>query len=130
MFTTFFYELRKAQVPVSLKEYLALMEAMRQGIADYSVEDFYYLSRACLVKDERNLDRFDRVFGTVFKGLAALPDDRVTLVHGAPGGSTRSVDGPSVERGLVGRSLGDVLACGGSLVTRPHFNLRPRVPHL
>lgn len=69
MFTTFFYELRKAQVPVSLKEYLALMEAMRQGIADYSVEDFYYLSRTCLVKDERNLDKFDQVFGHVFKGL-------------------------------------------------------------
>ena len=73
MFTTFFYELRKAQVPVSLTEYLALMEAMRQGIADYSVEDFYYLSRACLVKDERNIDRFDRVFAHVFKGLEASP---------------------------------------------------------
>src|SRR5690349_22897541 len=69
MFTTFFYELRKAQVPVSLKEYLALMEAMQKGVADYSVEDFYYLSRTCLVKDERNLDRFDQVFGHVFKGL-------------------------------------------------------------
>jgi uncharacterized protein len=69
MFTTFFYELRKAQVPVSLKEYLMLMEAMRQGIAAYSIEEFYYLARSCLVKDERNLDRFDQVFGHVFKGL-------------------------------------------------------------
>ncbi|UEM20170.1 VWA domain-containing protein [Skermanella mucosa] len=74
MFTNFFYELRKAQVPVSLKEYLALMEAMRQGIADYSVEDFYYLSRTCLVKDERNLDKFDQVFGHVFKGLESTGD--------------------------------------------------------
>ena len=74
MFTTFFYELRKAQVPVSLKEYLALMEAMRQGIADYSVEDFYYLSRTCLVKDERNIDRFDQVFSHVFKGLEGVAD--------------------------------------------------------
>ena len=74
MFTTFFYELRKAQVPVSLKEYLALMEAMQQGIADYSVEDFYYLSRTCLVKDERNIDRFDRVFSHVFKGLESVAD--------------------------------------------------------
>ena len=74
MFTTFFYELRKAQVPVSLKEYLALMEAMRQGIADYSVEDFYYLSRTCLVKDERNIDRFDQVFSPVFKGLEGVAD--------------------------------------------------------
>jgi uncharacterized protein len=74
MFTTFFYELRKAQVPVSLKEYLALMEAMRQGIADYSVEDFYYLSRTCLVKDERNIDRFDQVFSHVFKGLEGVAE--------------------------------------------------------
>ncbi|MFC7331833.1 vWA domain-containing protein [Rhodocista pekingensis] len=69
MFTTFFYELRKAQVPVSLKEYLALMEAMQAHVAAYSIDDFYYLCRAVLVKDERNLDRFDQVFGQVFKGL-------------------------------------------------------------
>lgn len=69
MFTGFFYDLRKAGVPVSLKEYLALMEAMQAGIAGYAVEDFYYLSRAILVKDERNLDKFDRVFAAVFKGL-------------------------------------------------------------
>ncbi|HYD31421.1 MAG TPA: VWA domain-containing protein [Azospirillaceae bacterium] len=72
MFTTFFFELRKARVPVSLKEYLTLMEAMKRGLADYRVEDFYYLSRSCLVKDERNLDRFDQVFGQVFKGLDRL----------------------------------------------------------
>ncbi|ACI98335.1 vWA domain-containing protein [Rhodospirillum centenum] len=71
MFTTFFYELRKAQVPVSLKEYLALMEAMQAHVAAYSIDDFYYLCRAVLVKDERNLDRFDQVFGQVFKGLEA-----------------------------------------------------------
>jgi uncharacterized protein with von Willebrand factor type A (vWA) domain len=69
MFTTFFYELRRAQIPVSLKEYLALMEAMKAHVASYRVEDFYYLARAILVKDERNLDRFDQVFGHVFKGL-------------------------------------------------------------
>ncbi|MFP5512947.1 MAG: VWA domain-containing protein, partial [Alphaproteobacteria bacterium] len=69
MFTSFFFDLRKAGVPVSLTEYLTLMEAMKQGAASFRVEDFYYLSRACLVKDERNLDRFDRVFGATFKGL-------------------------------------------------------------
>ena len=56
-------------MPVSLREYLTLLEAMGTGVADYSVDDFYYLSRSCLVKDETNLDRFDRVFGHVFKGL-------------------------------------------------------------
>jgi uncharacterized protein with von Willebrand factor type A (vWA) domain len=84
MFTTFFYELRKAQVPVSLKEYLALMEAMRQGIADYSVEDFYYLSRTCLVKDERNIDRFDQVFSHVFKGLEGVADGAAPVTAEIP----------------------------------------------
>ena len=69
MFVTFFQELRQAGVPVTLREYLTLMEAMEQDLASRRVEDFYYLSRATLVKDERNLDKFDRVFGQVFKGL-------------------------------------------------------------
>src|SRR3546814_12743149 len=47
---------------------------MQEGVADHSVDDFYYLSRATLVKDERNLDRFDRVFGHVFRGLEAAED--------------------------------------------------------
>ncbi len=69
MLATFFHELRAAGVPVTLREYLTLMEAMEQDLADRRVESFYYLSRAALVKDERNLDKFDRVFGHVFKGL-------------------------------------------------------------
>src|ERR1700761_7334806 len=69
MFETFFHELKQAGVPVTLREYLTLMEAMQRDIAGRRVEDFYYLSRAALVKDERNLDKFDRVFGHVFKGL-------------------------------------------------------------
>ncbi|WP_413205294.1 vWA domain-containing protein [Rhodospirillum sp. A1_3_36] len=69
MFLSLFLELRAAKVPVTLNEYLMLLEAMEANVAAYSVEDFYHLSRATLVKDERNLDRFDRVFGQVFKGL-------------------------------------------------------------
>src|SRR5579872_4246458 len=69
MFATFFHELRAAGVPVTLREYLTLMEAMERDLAGRRLEDFYYLSRAALVKDERNLDKFDRVFGHVFKGL-------------------------------------------------------------
>src|ERR1700726_3467124 len=69
MFATFFQELKQAGVPVTLREYLTLMEAMDKDLAGRRIEDFYYLSRATLVKDERNLDRFDRVFGHVFKGL-------------------------------------------------------------
>src|SRR5690606_15261216 len=74
MFVTFFHELKSAGVPVSLREYLTLMEAMERDLASRRVEDFYYLSRAALVKDERNLDKFDRVFGHVFKGLEMVGD--------------------------------------------------------
>ncbi len=71
MFVTFFQELRSAGVPVTLREYLTLMEGMAQDLAARQVEHFYYLARATLVKDERNLDKFDRVFGHVFRGLEA-----------------------------------------------------------
>jgi uncharacterized protein with von Willebrand factor type A (vWA) domain len=69
MFFNFFLELRTAGVPVSIKEYLTLIGAMEKGCAEYSIDKFYYLSRSALVKDERNLDRFDQVFAHIFKGL-------------------------------------------------------------
>jgi uncharacterized protein len=72
MFVAFFHKLKTAGVPVTLREYLTLMEAMEQDLAGRRVEDFYYLARTALVKDERNLDKFDRVFGHVFKGLESL----------------------------------------------------------
>ena len=74
MFANFFHELKQAGVPVTLREYLTLMEAMDKNLAGRRIEDFYYLSRATLVKDERNLDRFDRVFGHVFKGLESIEE--------------------------------------------------------
>jgi uncharacterized protein with von Willebrand factor type A (vWA) domain len=74
MFVTFFTELKSAGIPVTLREYLTLMEAMDADLAGRKVEEFYYLSRAALVKDERNLDKFDRVFGHVFKGLDLVQD--------------------------------------------------------
>ncbi len=77
MFINFFLELKKARLPVSLREYLTLLDGMQAGLALYAVDDFYYLARACLVKDETNLDKFDRVFGQVFKGLTP-PDDGET----------------------------------------------------
>ena len=75
MLKTFFQELRSAKVPVTLKEYLVLMEALKADLAERDVETFYYLSRAILVKDERHLDRFDRVFAHVFRGLEAVSGD-------------------------------------------------------
>ncbi len=74
MFQRFFTELRAARLPVSLKEYLVLIEALDKEAIDINVQDFYYLSRTALVKDERHLDKFDRVFGQVFKGLENAGD--------------------------------------------------------
>ena len=76
MFATFFRALRDAKIPVTLKEYLTLLQALEADQAGRRVEDFYYLSRAALVKDERYLDRFDQVFGHVFKGLDLLADEQ------------------------------------------------------
>ena len=74
MFINFFYKLREVNIPVSLRGYLMLLEAMDQGLANYDVEHFYYLCRSCLVKDETNLDKFDQVFSEIFKGLKALEE--------------------------------------------------------
>ena len=84
MFLRFFAELRGAGIPVSLTEYLTLIEVMQEGLSGYSADEFYFLSRAALVKDERNLDRFDLVFARVFKGFS----------------SEQRVEGPSVWRTL------------------------------
>jgi uncharacterized protein len=73
MLLNLFTSLREAKVPVTLREYLALLEAMQADLPEQSVETFYFLSRATLVKDERNLDKFDRVFAQVFKGLGEAP---------------------------------------------------------
>src|SRR5436309_9143866 len=79
MFIPFFLELRAAKVPVSLREFLTLLEAMRLRVAGFDVEEFYFLSRSALVKDERHLDRFDRVFGQVFKGVESTTDPQTEL---------------------------------------------------
>ena len=72
MFIPFFLELKAAKVPVTLREFLTLMEGMDAHIADYDVESFYFLARAALVKDERFIDRFDQVFAHCFKGVEAV----------------------------------------------------------
>ncbi|SLN39195.1 vWA domain-containing protein [Oceanibacterium hippocampi] len=74
MFINFFLQLRDAKLPCSLREYLTLTEALKAGVADYSVEQFYYLARATLVKDEKNIDKFDRVFGQCFNGIEFISE--------------------------------------------------------
>ena len=69
MLLPFFYMLREGGMKTSITELLTLLEAMRKGLAGQSVDDFYFLARATLVKDESELDRFDRIFGAYFKGV-------------------------------------------------------------
>jgi len=88
MLTRFFYTLRAAGVPASVTEYLTLLEALQARVASFSVDDFYFLARATLVKDEKHFDRFDRAFAQHFKGIEQafetlqkeLPEDWLRLL--------------------------------------------------
>jgi uncharacterized protein len=68
----FLTSLKNHKVPVSIKEWLTLLEAMQKGVISPSIDEFYYLSRTTLVKDEQNFDKFDRAFGEFFKGIESL----------------------------------------------------------
>src|SRR5258708_952033 len=72
MLTDFFLKLKSHKIPVSIKEWLTLLEAMQRDVISPSVDEFYYLSRTTLVKDEQNFDKFDRAFGEYFKGIESV----------------------------------------------------------
>ncbi|MFN7104612.1 MAG: vWA domain-containing protein [Pseudorhizobium sp.] len=78
MLVPFFLKLKAARLPVTLREYLSLLEGMMQGLADFDVEAFYFLARTCLVKDERHIDRFDQVFAAHFRGLQSVAGESGT----------------------------------------------------
>jgi uncharacterized protein with von Willebrand factor type A (vWA) domain len=69
----FFLKLKSHKLPVSIKEYLTLLEAMGKDVIGPSIDEFYYLSRAALVKDEANFDKFDRAFGEFWQGVETIP---------------------------------------------------------
>jgi uncharacterized protein with von Willebrand factor type A (vWA) domain len=71
MLIDFFYTLKDAGIPVSIKEFLQLLEALEKNLVNCSFDDFYYLARLILVKDEANFDKFDQAFGSYFKGIDA-----------------------------------------------------------
>lgn len=106
MFLSFFQQLKAAKVPVTLREYLTLMEALAADLAGKRVENFYYLARATLVKDERFLDRFDQVFGQTFQGLEVLPE---TLEADIPEEWLRSL----AQRYLTEEEKAEIQALGG-----------------
>jgi uncharacterized protein with von Willebrand factor type A (vWA) domain len=74
MLIDFFFTLKSAKIPVSIKEFLTLLEALEKQVIAPSLDDFYYLSRITLVKDEANFDKFDKAFGTYFHGVETLFD--------------------------------------------------------
>ncbi len=77
MFLPFFDNLRRHKIPVSLREYLAFLEGVSAGLATYDVDSFYYLARTAMVKDEKNLDKFDRAFQSAFEGLETISLDQM-----------------------------------------------------
>lgn len=80
MLADFFYHLRAQQLPVSVKEYLTLLEALGKPLMNPSLEDFYYLARTTLVKDETLFDKFDRAFGSYFRKLESkVPSKKIPL---------------------------------------------------
>src|SRR6201998_2744077 len=74
MLIDFFFTLKDAKIPVSIKEFLILLEAMKENVTEPSLDDFYYLSRMTLVKNEAHYDKFDKAFGLYFKGIETVFD--------------------------------------------------------
>lgn len=109
MFNKLFFELRTARIPVSLNEYLTLLGAVQAGCANYSITDFYYLARATLVKDERFLDRFDQVFGTVFKGVESVSAEDLSTTAAIPEDWLRKL----AERMLTEEEKQQIQSLGG-----------------
>ncbi len=109
MFLPFFENLRKAGIPVSLREYLTFLEGMKKGLAIYDVEAFYYLARVSMVKDERNIDKFDRAFAASFEGLNEITFDQVLEAVDIPGDWLAKM----AEKHLSDEEKAEIEALGG-----------------
>ncbi|MEO9781386.1 MAG: VWA domain-containing protein [Sedimentitalea sp.] len=109
MFVPFYENLRKAGIPVSLREYLSFLEGMKVGLTTYDVEAFYYLARVSMVKDERNIDKFDRAFATSFKGLEQISFQQVMEAVDIPGEWLRKM----TEKHLSAEEKAEIEALGG-----------------
>jgi len=109
MFLPFFENLRKASIPVSLREYLTFLEGMKVGLATYDIEAFYYLARTAMVKDERNIDKFDRAFAATFKGLENISLDQVLEAVDIPADWLRKM----AEKHLSDDEKAEIEAAGG-----------------
>ncbi len=109
MFLPFFETLRAGGVPVSLREYLTFLEAVRAGLVTYDIEAFYYLARSAMVKDERHIDRFDRAFAQSFKGLESISASEVLDAVDLPADWLRKM----AEKHLTPEEKAEIEALGG-----------------
>ena len=95
MLIGFFLHLKAARLPVSTREFLTLLEALEARVVSLSIDDFYHLARASLIKDEAQFDRYDLAFATYFKGVDAIFDIRAGFPRS---GCARSSSGCSPPR--------------------------------
>ena len=109
MFLPFFENLRKATVPVSLREYLSFLEGVKSGLATYDIEAFYYLARTAMVKDERNIDKFDRAFAATFEGLEDIQMGEVLEAVDIPAEWLEKM----AEKHLSPEEMAEIEALGG-----------------
>jgi uncharacterized protein with von Willebrand factor type A (vWA) domain len=109
MFQPLFENLRSAGIPVSLREYISFLAALRTGIATYDTEAFYYLARTAMVKDERNLDKFDRAFAATFEGLGEISAEDVLEAVDIPEEWLRKM----AEKHLSEEEKAEIEALGG-----------------
>ncbi|WP_299424548.1 VWA domain-containing protein [uncultured Shimia sp.] len=109
MFLPFFENLRDARVPVSLREFLGFLEGLKAGLATYDVESFYYLARTIMVKDERNIDKFDRAFAATFDGLGEISAQDVLEAVDIPEEWLRKM----AEKHLSAEEMAEIEALGG-----------------
>ena len=75
MFLRFFYELKRCKIPVSLREFLTFLDTLQKGLAEFDIESFYFLARTSLIKHEKNIDKFDQVFASIFSGVQDISLD-------------------------------------------------------
>ncbi|WP_293444837.1 VWA domain-containing protein [Planktotalea sp.] len=109
MFLPFFANLRDGDIPVSLREYLSFLEGVKRGLATYDIDAFYYLARTSMVKDERNIDKFDRAFSNTFKGLETISSEEMLEAVEIPEEWLRKM----VEKHLSEDEKAEIDALGG-----------------
>jgi uncharacterized protein with von Willebrand factor type A (vWA) domain len=109
MFLPFYEQLRAHKVPVSMREFLAFLDGMSAGLVTYDVEAFYYLARVSMVKDERNIDKFDRAFAASFSGMEKITLEQVLEAVDIPAEWLRKMS----EKHLSAEEMAQIEAMGG-----------------